>query len=187
MSILTILPVKPAPVRTGQLQRAADFIGLLAKAGLTFARNTAALTCSIMVSEAFGNTVDLEGQWICGTPVSSGISSDGGWEAAETLRGAVLRIAADQLVIDPGPTCRIEYGARTVLYDDMKSWGSFGGSWSDLGLRPGADRGYRVEVRPLDCGLDSVVHELIWQQPKRSYLLIGGEGHVWSSCVRVID
>lgn len=94
----------------------------------------------------------IEGDWVAGKPVSAGISSSVGWEAAELIEGQSVSIAGHQLALANGLTCLIGALSIDTWRNDMEHFGSGGGNWSDIGLNPVLGDNYPIFRNALDCG-----------------------------------
>jgi hypothetical protein len=129
----------------------------------------------LWLSPAPGATeeIALEGLWDVGSAVSTGVSSDNGWNAAARIEGKAVSMAESSLHLSDGEVCMIGPAKTEIWHDDMWSFGSFGGSWADVGLTAdGID--YVVELRSLTCDVAGPT-QLIIQDAKGTVLLdVGG-------------
>ena len=125
----------------------------------------------------------IAGEWRCGAPVSSGVSSDEGWDLAAALQNQTVKINRSEIALPSGVICQIGLAGGQLLRDDNLSWGSNGGLWSDLGLVPTPKGDYLVMIIPLDCPTDEGPYDLI-QQGGHESILIDVGGHVWTPCFR---
>jgi hypothetical protein len=94
----------------------------------------------------------FEGDWVAAQPVSAGISSESGWEAAELIEGQAVSIEGHLLALANGVTCLIGAMSIDTLHNDMEHFGSGGGNWSDIGLNPIGGDNYPIFRHALDCG-----------------------------------
>jgi hypothetical protein len=94
----------------------------------------------------------FEGEWIAGQPVSAGLSSERGWEAAALVEARAVSITGHQLALSNGATCLIDSMSIDTWRNDMEHFGSGGGNWSDIGLNPIDGDNYPIFRHALDCG-----------------------------------
>ncbi|WP_293950194.1 hypothetical protein [Sneathiella sp.] len=94
---------------------------------------------------------DLSGEWILSEMRAAGIYGES-IETAQALVGREVIIRNGVLSSEFAPDCNIPPLKPVILKDDMETFGSSGGSWSELGLQPGNDRReYAVLMTELDC------------------------------------
>lgn len=105
-----------------------------------------------IAGSAAADHLRFEGDWVAGQPVSAGISSERGWEAAELIEGQSVSIAGHQLAVANGVTCLIGAISIDTWHNDMEHFGSGGGNWSDIGLTPIGGDNYPIFRHALDCG-----------------------------------
>ncbi|MEZ5885536.1 MAG: hypothetical protein R3D56_01335 [Paracoccaceae bacterium] len=135
-----------------------------------------AALCWCIANIGCAQEATLAGNWVVGGAVSTGISSDVGWDAAGRLEGKTIVVADGKLTLPDQTECAMDRPVAEVRHDDMWSFGSAGGSWADLGLVPtGID--YPVEVLALVCARDADAPiELIVQSSDGVVLLDVGDG-----------
>ena len=127
----------------------------------------------------------FEGDWVAGQPVSAGISSESGWEAAELIEGRAVSIAGHQLALPNGVTCLIGAMSIDTWRNDMEHFGSGGGNWSDIGLTPVLGDNYPVILHALDCGAAGPYNLIREGDPSKLWMEF--DGRVFVPLVRPIS
>lgn len=124
----------------------------------------------------------FEGDWVAGQPVSAGISSSIGWEAAELIEGQAVSIEGHLLALPNGVTCLIGAMSIDTLHNDMEHFGSGGGNWSDIGLNPIGGDNYPIFRHALDCGATGPYNVILQGAPY--LLLLEFDGRVFVPLVK---
>jgi len=136
----------------------------------------------MVATSAEADHLRFEGDWVAGQPVSAGISSESGWEAAELVEGGVVSIAGHQLALPDGVTCLIGAMSIDTWHNDVEHFGSGGGNWSDIGLSPIGGDNYPIFRHALDCGGTGPFNLIHEGDP--SFLLLEFDGRVFVPLVR---
>jgi len=100
---------------------------------------------------------------------AAGIYSEEEANQAQEFLGHFLTIHGEHVVLPTSELCHVASKEKRTLKDDRKSFGTAGGSWSELGLKETSGQGYPViEVR-FDCG--GPFHGMLIQPKTGAYLL----------------
>lgn len=100
---------------------------------------------------------------------AAGVYSAGEEQEAREFVGYFLTVHGEHVVLPNSVLCHIASSERLVLKDGRESFGTAGGSWSEVGLQRNADNGYEVTEITFDC--DGPFRGLIVQPESHTYLL----------------
>jgi hypothetical protein len=139
----------------------------------------------ILFAPASFSETEIVTTWKCSNAVSSGISSDEGESLVKLLEGQeiVIEWGSDSgtMTLPNRKTCQVDDEELDIRKDDMATWGSYGGSWSDLGLVADKNGEYQLATYRLACTGNVGPSEMSMQsQQSRLWLDVGG--HVWVPC-----
>lgn len=104
----------------------------------------------LLGSPAFSDTANLDGPWILDEIRSTGISSDRAWDRAQKLKGQSVSIEDYTLFLSEGTRCSMSQPKPETLRNDMRTFGSFGGNWQQVGL-VGDSHQFHVIVTNVTC------------------------------------
>jgi hypothetical protein len=115
----------------------------------------------------------MDGLWDAERADSAGVSSDNGWNAAARIEGRTVSVAGNSHRLPDGAVCVIGEGRTQIWHEDIRYFGSFGGSWADVGLIvEGID--YVVELRSLDCDTAGPIGLIIQEAKGKVLMDVGG-------------
>ncbi len=121
-------------------------------------------------SQVFADTTNLEGIWTLDEIRSTGLSSDRAWERARELHNHSISIEDHSFILPDGIRCSISQWRPETLRNDMRTFGSFGGNWQEIGLT-GDDHQFDVMIADLTCdGENERLFRLISQPGQGLYL-----------------
>ena len=128
----------------------------------------------LIATAAFPQPREFNGKWLANTIVSTGVVGDRYWERVSLLIGSTILIDGSQIRFATGETCELLEQREELWANDMATFGSFGGNWGQLGLRP-ADNGQNFEVIaiPIQCGKENEPELTLVTQNKVDILLLG--------------
>lgn len=101
-------------------------------------------------SQVFADTANLQGMWTLGEIRYTGLSSDRAWERAQDLHNHSISVEEHSFILPGGIRCSISQWKPETLRNDMRTFGSFGGNWQEIGLT-GADNQFDVMIADLTC------------------------------------
>lgn len=101
--------------------------------------------------------------------VAAGVYSGGEWDEAQAFVGHFLTIHGGHVVLPTATLCHVVSAEDRTLRNDRESFGSAGGSWSEVGLAHTAEGHYDVVEITLDC--DGPFHTILLQPASDVYLL----------------
>lgn len=129
-----------------------------------------ALLTMLTVPKRRAAEINVSGEWELAEIRTAGIYG-GSLETAQALVGRTVSIHDEVLISETGADCPMPPLASVTLRDDMETFGTSGGSWSELGLAPtGEGRTYPVLAADLEC--DGPFTSII-VQPERDLYLLG--------------
>ena len=113
----------------------------------------------------------LDGTWISGEVTAPSQHSSRGYERATDLLEKEIVIAGNTLELPSDQTCTLSDAEPQVLRNDMRTFGSFGGDWSRIGLY-GTNHNFSILSFALNCE-DTVdyIFRIIAQPENQLYLL----------------
>jgi hypothetical protein len=94
----------------------------------------------------------------------------------------VVEIDGTILHLPGGTECQISREVDQLLTDDISTWGSFGGQWSDLGLLS-TGGSYPVQIFDLSCSSPDLTRLIFQAESDRRLLDVSG--HVFVPLVRL--
>jgi len=100
---------------------------------------------------------------------AAGIYSSGEDAEAQAFLGHFLTIHGDHVVLTTAELCHINAMERQTLKNDRETFGTAGGSWSNVGLQKTSDDEYDVTVLSFDCS--GPFSTMIAQPESGTYLL----------------
>lgn len=100
---------------------------------------------------------------------AAGVYSAGEMAEAEAFLGHFLTVHGEHVVLPDNVLCHIASTEAVMLKDDLESFGSAGGSWSEIGLTRTSETGYEVTVISFDC--DGPFGQLLVQPASETVLL----------------
>ena len=99
-----------------------------------------------------GTGLEMSGVYAITDFAAAGVYSGEEEAEARAFIGQFLTIHGDHVALPTGELCHIESRQARVLRNDRESFGSAGGSWSEIGLQRAPEGGYPVTEAQFDCG-----------------------------------
>jgi hypothetical protein len=127
------------------------------------------LTPAVADDGSEGDGAPLAGRYGLTEFRAAGVYSGGEEAEARGFIGRAVTIHGDHVALPTGELCHIGAGEPVTLRDGWESFGSAGGSWSELGLAQGADGGYAATEIAFDC--EERFWGLLVQPETETYLL----------------
>ncbi|MDF1750501.1 MAG: hypothetical protein P1V34_16680 [Alphaproteobacteria bacterium] len=115
------------------------------------------------------DTSALSGVYELKEVTAAGVYSSGEEAEAQDFVGHFLTIHGDHVVLPTAELCHINSMERRTLKNDRDSFGTAGGSWSEVGLKKTSDYGYDVTELSFDCS--GPFSTMIAQPESGTYLL----------------
>jgi len=137
----------------------------------------------LLYSPSFADDSNMDGFWVSTDIRSTGISSDRAWEPAQQLLGQSITIENYVLMLPEGGRCPMMQQRPETLRNDMRTFGSFGGNWRQVGLI-GDTNQFHVMVTELNCEDEKKRPFRIISQPDQNLHLLDF-GRVFSALKRL--
>jgi len=100
---------------------------------------------------------------------AAGIYSEEEANQAQEFLGHFLTIHGEHVVLPTSELCHVASKEKRTLKDDRESFGTAGGSWSEIGLQKTSKQGYGVTEIRFDC--DGPFHGMLLQPETDTYVL----------------
>jgi len=133
------------------------------------------LTVVMATGQVFAHeTLDLRSAGIDGIYELKEVTAAGVYSVEEEAKaqefvGHFLTIHGSHVVLPDSTLCHIASSEQVMLRDDFQTFGSAGGSWSEVGLIKTADDGYHVTEIRFDC--DGPFSGMLIQESSNTTLL----------------
>ena len=137
----------------------------------TSAAFLAALCIGATVSH--GQSVQLDGGWIAASAVSTGVLSDRYIDRVEPFEKLPLTIDGHTIRLSGNLDCMLSQPYPEVWVNDLATFGTFGGDWSDLGLFTSNGRQFEVIRLDIDCPDTEWPQLSVVVQPQYGVVLLG--------------
>ena len=125
----------------------------------------------LLSNPAFSDTANLDGLWLLDEIRSTGISSDSAWDRAEELKGQSVSIEDYTLFLSGDTRCSMSQPKPETFQNDMRTFGSFGGNWQQVGL-VGDSHQFHAIVTNLTCEDTGERLFRIISQPDQNFHLV---------------
>ena len=93
---------------------------------------------------------NLQGNWTLSEIRSTGISTDTWHNLAKKMQGKSITIENGILTFPDNLKCKLGPAKDEIIRNDMKTFGSFGGDWSQIGFH-GTENAFNVVTYELNC------------------------------------
>ncbi|NMM46145.1 hypothetical protein HH303_16755 [Rhodospirillaceae bacterium KN72] len=127
------------------------------------------LVCVRAHEASYPELADLSGIYELKDFAAAGIYSSGEEDEARDFIGYFLTVHGDHIVLPTSELCHVASVRHETLKDDWESFGTAGGSWSEVGLIETSAAGYDVTLVDFDC--DGPFGGMIVQPESQTYLL----------------
>lgn len=117
--------------------------------------------------------IEINGEWIAMSIVSTGMISDRYWNRVSPLVGTTVNIESQEVQLLHGVKCTLRPLNVEYWQNDMKTFGSFGGDWAQLGLKVTGTQGFEVLLWDLVCPEPDWPSFSIITQAGNNVLLLG--------------
>ncbi len=131
------------------------------------------LLCFVAPNVSGAQSEQLNGRWIATSIVSTGVIGERYWERVSPLQGNSIVIEGQNVQISQEFICVLAAPILEVWTNDMRTFGSFGGDWSQLGLEVTGSQGFEVYTWRIDCPGPDWPKLSIVTQPSSGMLLLG--------------
>ena len=130
-------------------------------------------TSILMIIAAAGSAQEsgIEGTWTGKAVVAPSQFSSGNEARAREFLQQRVKIEEQRILLPDQSVCSIQSPHAELWHNDMRTFGSFGGDWSEIGLQKSSS-GFKVTTWKMDCAdnLERLVQ--IVSQPESRILLL---------------
>ncbi len=131
------------------------------------------LLCIAVPNLSGAQPAELNGSWFATSIVSTGVIGERYSERVSPLMGNLVVIEGQYIEFSQEFTCELAAPVLETWTNDRRTFGSFGGDWSQLGLERTSSQGFEVYTRGIDCLGPDWPKLSIVMQPSSGVLLLG--------------